>query len=149
MATVSTVAAEHAVASAHCAERAVGAAELEALLSAVLAEHAAYRPRAIDGVFVEKLAHTASALEARVIAVLIEHQNVEPAFFRLLLGAHGQVLPGSTLSFGSGSSEVLPYGSPAHSRLQKQLLSEPPQTGEWAHEFVRTASTWQRAASVA
>lgn len=146
---MTTVIAEHAVAEVFRACKTVGAEQIELLLSAVLAEHAGYHPRALDGFLVEKQVCLGTSLEIRGFAILVEHQSVEPAIFALVLNAQGEVQSGSTLRFGLALGELVPYGSSLHGRLSKCLLSEPPQVERWAHKFVRTADAWKSVCGIA
>ena len=123
--------------------------ELEALLSSVLAEHAGYRPRALDGVLVVQHIRRGSIFEVKAIAILVDDQLVEPAIFLLAFGSEGHIASVSEILFGSSAAVGTPYGGPEHNRLVNRLLCEPPQVLPWAYEFRRSKDVWHRSGGVA
>ncbi|MCB9882573.1 MAG: hypothetical protein H6834_12355 [Planctomycetes bacterium] len=79
------------------------------------------------------------------LVVLIERQTVQPLRVEFVLDATGSELASGFVHFGNADLPDVPYGSPPHHKMVRQILANPLVEFPWIERFHRDMEGWHRA----
>jgi hypothetical protein len=116
----------------------------EELAQSLLAEHAAHRPRSLDGLFLVQEQCDSGTVRATAIAVTVDNQAVHPMSFSLAIGSSGVLNEGSCVCFGQHDVKAPAYGSSQHNKLANTLLAPLSPELCWSVVLKRSQTGWSR-----
>ena len=116
----------------------------EALVQALLSEHAFHRPRSLDGLFLIQEQRESGKVEANAVVVTVDEQCVHPVSLSFAVSSSGLGAEGSCLRFGQRNVNAPVYGSPQHNQLVNTLLASLSPEFHWSLVLKRGITGWAR-----